>query len=373
MVWIGDRSYSIYLWHWPVLQITKELGLLKNSIGVACAIGVSVALAGFSYRYIEEPFWKGRYSGISRITITSAALVLVSVSIGVSNTSHMPVPLADRQSDSSKYNPRFDLPAIYAGERECDSWFNSAEIKPCLLAGENSEKTVMLIGDSVGAQWVSALPQIFSPASWRSIVLTKSACPIIDENYYYDAVGDVYRICAEWRKAAIEYIRQTRPEILIIGSSSHYDFTDEQWIGGQVRVLDQLHEFAGKIVILPGTPMLTFDDPRCMSSSSTTASIDVRSNCSHFVADPKIGLVAELLSRAARNYENVQVVDLIDIVCPRKRCERTNAFGVVVYRDRRHLTNKFVLSQVPEIRRRMSWLDEGPILVEQATAVESPQ
>lgn len=57
--WLGKISYSLYLWHWPVLEATRALGVFER-IGPAAAVAVGVAAAlgvsAISYRWIERPF-----------------------------------------------------------------------------------------------------------------------------------------------------------------------------------------------------------------------------------------------------------------------------------------------------------------------------
>ena len=64
--WIGERSYGIYLWHWPVFMVTRP-GLdvpLDGAWLLALRIGASVGLAHLSYRYVEEPV---RHGAIGRL------------------------------------------------------------------------------------------------------------------------------------------------------------------------------------------------------------------------------------------------------------------------------------------------------------------
>src|SRR5829696_6330293 len=59
--WVGLRSYSIYLWHWPVFMVTRpELDVpLEGLPLLALRLGATVALAHLSYRYIETPVRRG--------------------------------------------------------------------------------------------------------------------------------------------------------------------------------------------------------------------------------------------------------------------------------------------------------------------------
>jgi hypothetical protein len=59
--WVGERSYGIYLWHWPVFMVTRP-GLdvpLEGAKLLALRIAVTVLLAHLSYRYVEQPVRNG--------------------------------------------------------------------------------------------------------------------------------------------------------------------------------------------------------------------------------------------------------------------------------------------------------------------------
>jgi peptidoglycan/LPS O-acetylase OafA/YrhL len=71
-VWIGQRSYGIYLWHYMILQF----GLLsfKLPIGIAGPISILGGLlcAAVSYRWIERPFLRRKYSSAPREALIEA-------------------------------------------------------------------------------------------------------------------------------------------------------------------------------------------------------------------------------------------------------------------------------------------------------------
>jgi peptidoglycan/LPS O-acetylase OafA/YrhL len=61
LVWIGKRSYGIYLWHWPVMALTRP-GIDVHAPRTAVVLGqiaLTVALAAASYRYVEQPIRTG--------------------------------------------------------------------------------------------------------------------------------------------------------------------------------------------------------------------------------------------------------------------------------------------------------------------------
>src|SRR3954451_21275314 len=67
LVWLGLRSYSFYLWHWPVLMLTRpHLDVpLSGPFLVILQLGATLLLADLSYRYVEQPFRHRRDSAFA--------------------------------------------------------------------------------------------------------------------------------------------------------------------------------------------------------------------------------------------------------------------------------------------------------------------
>lgn len=62
MRWIGERSYGIYLWHWPIFMLTRpgiDLRTLGDGQALALRIALTLAAAGLSYRWLEMPVRRG--------------------------------------------------------------------------------------------------------------------------------------------------------------------------------------------------------------------------------------------------------------------------------------------------------------------------
>jgi len=59
--WLGTRSYSIYLWHWPIIVLTERQGVLALSgfPGLVLRLALIAGFAEASYRYVEQPWRRG--------------------------------------------------------------------------------------------------------------------------------------------------------------------------------------------------------------------------------------------------------------------------------------------------------------------------
>jgi len=78
MRWVGERSYGIYLWHWPVILIVNaDNPSVPGAPGFlwsrAWCVVVTLALADLSYRFVESPIrrlgWRGAWSRLGTVTI----------------------------------------------------------------------------------------------------------------------------------------------------------------------------------------------------------------------------------------------------------------------------------------------------------------
>jgi peptidoglycan/LPS O-acetylase OafA/YrhL len=85
--WLGLRSYSFYLWHWPVLELTRP-GIdvsLHGPVLFLLQLAATIALADLSYRFVEQPFRRSRswqrpeWLRIGRVGIAGGALAVVLI------------------------------------------------------------------------------------------------------------------------------------------------------------------------------------------------------------------------------------------------------------------------------------------------------
>ena len=82
--WIGDRSYSLYLWHWPLIQFAKAT-FPEHRWSALVGLALSIPLAMFTFRWIEQPFRYGKgllskrpLSGLMLVCCTGAVFLLAN-------------------------------------------------------------------------------------------------------------------------------------------------------------------------------------------------------------------------------------------------------------------------------------------------------
>jgi len=88
--WVGERSYGIYLWHWPIILLVAGVNVRSSPGIVVAEAAVVLAAAALSYRYIEQPIrtgglqrWLGQYSRRFRLEVVGAAAIGLAAAFAV--------------------------------------------------------------------------------------------------------------------------------------------------------------------------------------------------------------------------------------------------------------------------------------------------
>ncbi len=361
--WLGNRSYSIYLWHWPVLTLGGAYGLTDTVLSVFALILLSLFLAEMCYRFVEEPFWKGRFSGGKPSTAALASMLSVVLLVAGAHRivadvfTGIPNPLYDYGHQIHRTTH-----AAFHGGLQCDRWYLDAIVKPCSVGNPDAGHTAVLIGDSLGANWASSLPEIYRAPDWRVLLFTKSACAIVDVEYYYQPAGGIYKTCSQWRKNSIEEIRRLKPDIVFVSNSAYYEFSEAQWVAGTRTIVSNLESAAGAVVLIPGTPAISFDGPSCVREpyAYTFRLKDSEHLCEEKLTNKASLLVAGYMHEAISGIPNAHVLSLTDLVCPGQRCAARNREGELVFNDKMHLNGSFIISKVPEVLARLDAMMLGP-------------
>jgi len=340
---VGRVSYSWYLWHWPMLLLGFALTESNAPIYRLAYVAISLLLAIASYRFVESPIRHQRWWMLHRRATTYIVTAIVAFSIVgmlrwyayAGSVAHGPV----EQRIAAAHG---DAPIIYA--MGCDDWYRSSQVKPCVFGDAQAVHTVVLVGDSIAGQWFPAVSKVFDQPGWRLLVLTKSSCPMVDEDFFYARIGRTYIECSNWRKAVLDVLAKIKPDIVLTTSSDLPPFSQEQWESGTERVLRSLSASGGQVYFLRATPHLPFDGPDCLTEDRLRPRwLPTTRSCNVLVKDRHADEVYAGLQRAASHFENVHALDLNSLICPGGTC-RAEQGRMVVFRDSQHMTATFAAS-----------------------------
>lgn len=175
-IFFGNISYSLYLWHWPILAYMRNIyGIELDSIQISIAILLSILAGSASYYFVEQPFLRPRLAGIPFLTAGAVSMgVMVSVGAAIMAMKGMP----------GRFSP--EAQAMFAGATDfnphrarCHNGSESpmAYGENCVFGAKGVKPDVVVWGDSHGAELVIALSAYAEKAGRSIMQLTASACP----------------------------------------------------------------------------------------------------------------------------------------------------------------------------------------------------
>ncbi len=363
LVSLGNVSFTIYLWHWPLLVFYQyhtdslTVGLLPGAVIIA----LSISLAYFTTYVFEKPIKEIRF----REPLTSFALgamflapLMAAALFFRTDIKATQVERAEFWTDNTEMQATragIDLrnyglslneddlvavksmvPVVY--ETGCHQGIDEAEAITCDLGAPHAEQTIALVGGSHATQWLPALDMIGQEKAIRVINITKSACP-------FGALEASNESCRLWNENVIQKLAEIKPTMVVTNSTrSGPDGEDvpPEYVAQWRRVLDM----GIPIIGIRDNPWYDFDVPTCQSMSENPATACTIERARALRAENPVEQLLEEI-------DGMYSVDLNDYMCDETTC--FTAYGdYLFYRDSNHLSVPWVASLSRVMRIRLS-------------------
>ena len=354
-VWLGNVSYSWYLWHWPLIVFAAAL-YPGNGFAVAAAGVLSLGVGALSYHFIEQPLRFAPFltSSAPRTYLVgaTATAAVVALAFGVAGAG-----TALLQSEPLK---TYALAAETRPSSGCEDGEKQlfGETEACVLGDPDGVSTIAVIGDSHAGHWRAAADAAAAEAGYRLVFRWKSACPSFDIT-----IGDLKAVqdptCNEYRDETMQILEAVRPDGVII--SNAYGYTgrvlDEtgtrlplaeqrsEWRRGMVEQITAIEAIGARVAVIRDNPRMLFNPTSCLSRLGATPS-----DCASTPEDAQV-LISDFSAVtdeviAERGISPTFSTD--GALCGSGMCQAV-IDGVPVYQDQTHLSRMWTLTQTPAL------------------------
>lgn len=356
--WVGRVSYSLYLWHWPLLVLPvlvtgDALGPWERGV----LVGVALALAALSERWIERPFRRNTPGlrvwptlGLSAVAV--AATLVASVGLArlpvLSVTTEVPALTAATTGVGGAVVPADvtptllsvagDLPDVYRDG--CQLTFFDTTLRPCRYGDPSAARTVMLLGDSHAAQWSPGLERAAADGGWALTSLTKSSCPMVDVAVRSEKLVRPYTECETWKQEVLARMWAERPALVVLSAfSAAYrplviggGDVEQRWADAEASMIRRFP---------PGTRVVVLGDSPAWSRAPSICLSDHLADAARCAGPPATLIDAGMTAAEARGAQEVgaRYLPTLRWLCA-ATCPAIEG-NVLVYRDDRHVTATF--------------------------------
>lgn len=356
---LGRWSYSVYIWHWPVIVfapvLAREWGRswVAHDATMLSAIAVT---AGVSYLALERPVRFRLFPAAPPRRVVGAglacSLLVAAITFDVSRVEpHQRA--AHRAADDRPNEGR----CPYRAER----WPDAEHAEPCLWR-DGTGPTVAVVGDSHAQQWMPAFAALATRDGLRVVRVTRAGCPAPDVTIL-DPGADGREVegrpCTEWRRAVFpRLVEEYDPDVVVVANRGHVAGivdggrrvapTDRDhlrvWAEGWDWTLTTLASGGADVVVTTILPTMPERTPACLMDHPAGTG-----RCDHAVgADPVVEAYNDVIRSLPDRVDGVAVVDVVPLVCPDGRCPGV-IDGIVVRRDDNHVTARFAARRSEEL------------------------
>jgi peptidoglycan/LPS O-acetylase OafA/YrhL len=226
LVWIGDRSYSWYLWHWPAIVFARTLFAETRTVAILAALGALIP-AMLSFRFVEEPIRRRQRWPSARATAWIAAAsfaVPLVCAIGLSAAADRSWGDRDLAAMQAMVAPNhIDITARCASMTPLGASARAACVWPA-ASSPGSRGTVLLIGDSNAGHLSEPFIAAAHALGYDAQLATAGGCPFLLRPTY---LNPPCRGFVEGGLAAIE--QRTPAYAAIVVSNATVGYLDGQF------------------------------------------------------------------------------------------------------------------------------------------------
>jgi len=337
MVFFGLISYSLYLWHWPLLAIDRATRAGASPVEIRLLLCVlAVVLAWLSYRFVERPTRRADPGAPNpRLVVAgltaSASLAVVALTLG-DRLEQEPLP-TDLASVTSRDMPENRIRCNYMGNE-------SLAVFP--KRGCNSVPDlpvhVVIWGDSMALAWQPFAWALGEQAGVAATSYSRDACPPLLD-YSNGKRRDEDRLCREFNALVMDELKGI--DTLIVSSTwspALRPGMDRAEIFAEYRAslhntIRRVEPDANKIILLGPTPHLSDSAPRCIRTFSLDACAVSRTEFDEKTAESR-----QLLASIASAYDKVVYIDPADFFCSDEICPVLKD-GYALYWDANHVSS----------------------------------
>ena len=358
--WVGKLSYSLYLWHWPVIvYATMLVPDLSRAERLAC-LALTLALSIFTYHFIENPIRRNDWlmANAARALVPAVLLTGTGVAATYANA-RLAVHDLDAQQRFVAESAARPSTARRAG---CVLSYATVKPKPCVFGARHAERTIALFGDSHADHWSTPLIEAAQKNNYRVVTWLKSSCRASRLTVYVTQLKRDYTECDQWREQSIKEIIAARPSLVVISeialASSRKmaigmqvpDSQDADWRAGLRSTLEAFSKAGLKVAFIRDVPFNDEHVDTCVARALWQG--QAPSLCDQTRAYAANDATAAVERDIVLGVPGASYIDMTNLFCDARTCH-VFIGGKLAYRDRHHLATPFAESLEPAVERAL--------------------
>ncbi len=228
--WVGTRSYSIYLWHWPLTVALRYADLQQDVPAIAVGLTLTFLLGHLSYIWVETPARRG----LEKVHLRKGATVLASTSLAVFAAG---AAIYATHGVTGRFTPemeRFSQSTFDRNPRRTECHSSVGRSSPSCQYGQGPVRAIVL-GDSHADAMITGIAAAVSPTRPGSVIQwSYSACPIVQGAH--QVLGEPTNECEAFVDWAMQKLATMPSDIPLVVINRHGSYLRGNFTEGQFNI-----------------------------------------------------------------------------------------------------------------------------------------
>ena len=216
--YIGLISFSLYLWHWPIIALTKNIIMGELTVTVKLSIFIlALILSAITYRFVEQPFRK-KQELKNFLQIKTALIALASLAI-IGSALYIFIKMNFKEKQG---------PHIHTNCFRTEETLKSTQ--KCSFGVKDSHKIFLLYGDSHSAAMYPAFEKLALKNGWRGIPASFDGCAPLFDVFRLDGIGNASNCTGEYSKYVETFLEKNKESIDVVFLVARWTLYEKGWI-----------------------------------------------------------------------------------------------------------------------------------------------
>jgi peptidoglycan/LPS O-acetylase OafA/YrhL len=354
LVWVGDISYSWYLWHWPVIVFAHAL-LPTTPVSVAAA-ALSLVPAWLSYRYVENPIRHDvRMRGRATLVLAGVCIVTpIAACSGLLEANHLLARTVAMRKWQHAEQPYLSATHGCESPTPLDRRAGKAWAQ-CTWTVARARGRIVLLGDSNAAQFSEPVVEAGTRARYNVMLAPLTGCAFVDIPIIKSGVAE--KGCYRFDTQSLAALVRQPPQVVVIANRDDqtidraylgfvstaglltYNTAEKARLWGRslARVLSRLNRAGAQVILVRPVPALP------VAPSACAVILVLTERCKSSVSRERVAAALRLTittqDRAVSTVPSTRIVSFENDLCGPSTCSTLEHDGTVLYRDKDHLTS----------------------------------
>lgn len=386
VVFVGLISYSLYLWHWPLIALTTYwLERPMTAMEAGGVVVASVVAAVASWRFVEQPFRAGHGASLAvrsstadmrfALSMLAGCVLVVSIALGLKFARGLP-----QRFDGAVRAMLDQMVSSNPKRRSCDNHENIFANDAICNFGRRKEASqsyeLVLLGDSMADQWTSLVSAFAGESVLAGRQVTNGGCPFLIADQIAHKSSARQRECMSYVSEAVRFIHANRGLRVAVVAGYWEDWAkrlDQRPVqpAGQAaagtqhvthgplgvsrfelvlsETLKMLTDRGIRVLLMGQVPVYEAIPVRCIASAIGEGANPDRcgKDCARGIEG--VSRTDAILQRVAAANPMVDVFLPSALLCKGPTC-RLTLDGIMIYRNATHINQKGAVAFAPYIR-----------------------